>query len=316
MEPETVKIEPKDFRVEHLESVWDLTSSQQWLVDNLIPEGGLIMVTGESGCGKSTFTLLLADAVSKGEPFLGLQTTQRDVLIVDKENGLTIYHERFKRFELPKNDHIRVWGNFSPIEPPTPDSIAIRKYAQEVKPLIIYDSFVAFHPGDEQDATSTRKYMDQYRMLVASGATVVLIHHTGKGENTKEYRGSSDIKASLDVGYKLIAKKTELQSLQLKPFKVREGLIRPLMLTLEENKLVVLDGEFIQETDKDWAPVEQVVKEFPGANQQFIIKKLEQMSVPRVRKILMAGKIKGIFRVESGANNSSLYYPSEPKAAR
>lgn len=40
-----------------------------------------------------------------------------------------------------------------------------------------------------------------FRNLAAAGATVLIIHHTGKGDGTKEYRGSSDIVAAVDAAF-------------------------------------------------------------------------------------------------------------------
>ena len=63
------------------------------------------------------------------------------------------------------------------------------------KGVIIFDSLVAFHPGSEQDSKRDWKYMDGFRSLASAGATVIVIHHSGKSEGSKEYRGSSDIKS-------------------------------------------------------------------------------------------------------------------------
>ena len=91
------------------------------------------------------------------------------------------------------------------------------------KPFIVIDSVIAFHPGTENDSNETRRYMEQYRKLTAMGATVVLLCHTGKSETSKDYRGSSDYKASIDIGYKLtnLGDGTRLVILELKPFKQR-----------------------------------------------------------------------------------------------
>ncbi len=42
-----------------------------------------------------------------------------------------------------------------------------------------------------------------FRALAGHGATVVVLHHTGKAETSKLYRGSSDIKAAVDTAYLL-----------------------------------------------------------------------------------------------------------------
>lgn len=309
--------ESREFNIRDLPSIWDLTIKQTWLVEGLIPENAVVMLSGESGGGKSTIALLLADAVSRGEPFLDMPTVKRSVLIADRENSLSVYHERFERFDLAKNPDLLFWGYWNDPEPMGPNTQAIEEFVIKEHPLLIFDSFIAFNDdGDEQDATATREYMDHYRKLTGLGATVVLIHHTGKGENTKEYRGSSDIKASLDVGLVLVAKKPQLKLLTIRPFKVREGGVEPISAALEGNKLVRVDTEYVPVTDPDWELVRKTIEKLPGANQGQIIKDLPDMTVSKIRKILLAGTSTGVFRVEKGLNNASFYFLGEHQNAQ
>lgn len=297
------------FKIEDLPSIWGLTIQQNWVVEDLIPSESVIMLTGESGCGKSSVTLAMADAISKGEPFLERPTKRRKVLVVDRENGLPVYHERLKRFNIQESEDLIFWGHWNSPEPQGPDSEAIIEFAKQYKPLIIFDSFVAFHTGSEQDADETRKYMDGFRRLAGIGATVIVIHHTGKGENTKEYRGSSDIKASLDVGYTLVAKKSLLQLLILKPFKSREGVLESLYITLEGDKLVLA-------ADRNWGPIEEAIRQNPAANQGRIIELLPDIPEYTIRRILDSGVRSGKLRVEKGFKNASLYFLSERQNAQ
>jgi RecA-family ATPase len=299
----------KDFDIASLPAIWDLTFKQEWLVDNLIPRSAVTMLSGESGCGKSTFTLALADAVAKGEPFLGYDTTKTPVLILDKENGLPIYHERLPRFNITRNDNLFIWGNWVNIAPPGPHIKRLYEYVSATKPLIIYDSFVAFHPGSEQDATETRQYMDNFRIMAGLGASILLIHHTGKGESTKAYRGSSDIKASVDVMFVMNTKRPRLELIELVPEKIREGTLDKISLAVEGTNWVRLDHEFIKPTDPDWIRITEIVKRNPGSNQSKLFKLLDGMNItqPRVRKILKAGELNGTFIVSKGENNASIY---------
>jgi len=98
------------------------------------------------------------------------------------------------------------------------------------KPLIIVDSVIAFHPGAENDSNETRRYMAQYRKLTAMGAAPILLHHIGKSDTSRDYRGSSDYKASIDIGYKLtnLGDGARLSTLELRPFKQRFS-VAPLL---------------------------------------------------------------------------------------
>jgi RecA-family ATPase len=75
-----------------------------------------------------------------------------------------------------------------------------------VSPFIIIDSLAAFFEGeDENDAAAMRAFIDEGRVLLKAGACGILIlHHSGKSESSKTYRGSSDLKAAIDSGYVLV----------------------------------------------------------------------------------------------------------------
>jgi len=112
---------------------------------------------------------------------------------------------RFRRLGIETSDQFRVWGNWLPEEPPAAGGAIVLEWAARIepKPLIVVDSLIGFNPGAENDSSETRRYMGQYRRLASTGAAVWLQHHTGKSETSKDYRGSSDIKASIDIGYHL-----------------------------------------------------------------------------------------------------------------
>ena len=91
------------------------------------------------------------------------------------------------------------------------------------KPLVIVDSAIAFIEGNENESAVMRAFMRQNRRLAHLGAGVVIIHHNGKAESAKKYRGSSELKAALDVAYEIQGSgdPTRLKQLSLKAFKSR-----------------------------------------------------------------------------------------------
>jgi hypothetical protein len=151
---------------------------------------------------------------------------RRPVLVLDRENPLSIVVERFDRLGISDSDTFKYFGGWCPDEAPAPWSPIVIKWVQdcEPKPLIVVDSLVAFLEGEENNATEVRKYMQGFRRLADMGATVIILHHSGKGETSKDYRGSSDIKASVDVAYNLTNKggdPSRLATIQMRAFKAR-----------------------------------------------------------------------------------------------
>jgi hypothetical protein len=69
-----------------------------------------------------------------------------------------------------------------------------------------------------------RRYMQGFRRLADRGATVLLLHNSGKSDTSKDYRGSSDIKASIDAGYHLSNTSSDpsvLTTIRMRAFKCR-----------------------------------------------------------------------------------------------
>jgi archaellum biogenesis ATPase FlaH len=219
--------EPRIQSISDVASIRTYASQRiEFLVEDLIAAGTVNVLTGESGAGKTTLVTAICAAVDRGEPFAGLVTQRRPVLILDRENPLPIVVERFDRLGIQDGENFHVWGGWATEEPPTPFAPIVMRWVKicDPKPLIVVDSLVSFHGGNENDATETRAYMHGFRRLADLGATIIVLHNSGKGESSKDYRGSSDIKASVDVAYHLAnigANPSRLELLCLKTFKAR-----------------------------------------------------------------------------------------------
>jgi hypothetical protein len=70
-----------------------------------------------------------------------------------------------------------------------------------------------------------RAFMNRSRRLADMGATVVVLHHDGKSETAKDFRGSSDFKASLDQAFHVtnVSSDMRLDRVKLRAFKSRYG---------------------------------------------------------------------------------------------
>lgn len=196
-----------------------------YVVPSLIPDAAVTGLTGDSGCGKSTFSTLLAGLVATGSTFMGLNCHLRQVLYLDRENPAVVVDERLSRLAIQDGGTLRYWGGWLPSEAPAPGSPIIMDWVARCnpKPLVVVDSLIAFIKGDENSSTEVRAFMHQLRQLANLGSPVLILHHIGKGETSREYRGSSDFKAALDVGLSLtnLGDGPRLGRLRLKAFKTR-----------------------------------------------------------------------------------------------
>ena len=68
-----------------------------------------------------------------------------------------------------------------------------------------------------------RTFLDQGRTLLRIGCgAVIFLHHPGKADTARQYRGSSDLKGAIDTGFTLAnTGEVKLERLLLKAFKVR-----------------------------------------------------------------------------------------------
>jgi hypothetical protein len=166
----------------------------------------------------------IAGCVAHGESFLGRSVKKCPGLYLDGENPLFVVEQRLYDLGIESTRNLAVWGGWNDSPPLGPGSGIVIDFAKRGDSLIIYDSLVEFHTGSEQSATETRAFMRQLRHLANQGAAVILLHHTGKSESSKVYRGSSDIKAAVDMAYLLERTSLDegmLGELTLKCFKRR-----------------------------------------------------------------------------------------------
>jgi energy-coupling factor transporter ATP-binding protein EcfA2 len=282
----------------------------QWIVDSIIAEGAVHMLTGESGAGKSTFMTAAAHAISNGLPFMGRATKKRPVLLLDAENPLPAICERFHRLNVKTHQEFRVWGQWVGEDAPSAGGAIVLEWVArcDPKPVIVVDSVIAFHPGTENDSNETRRYMAQYRMLTKMGATVVVLHHIGKSETSKDYRGSSDYKASIDIGYKLTNKgdETRLEVLELRPFKQRFS-VGPLLRILYRDGVFIIDQPEVSKSVTE--TLCDILKANPGCTKsQFeALAAGRNLRRNRARDFLKKGVGRGAVRVERGPNNRELH---------
>ncbi len=169
----------------------------------MIAQGSVTLLCAESGTGKTWLGYHIAGCVAQGLPTLDRPVLRSKVLYLDGENPVYVVKQRLCDLGIEETPDLIIWGGWNTCPPPGPMNPLAIEFAREHKGLIIYDSLIEFHPGSEQSSTETRAFMRQFRILANLGATVIVLHNTGKAETSKLYRGSSDIKAAVDTAYSL-----------------------------------------------------------------------------------------------------------------
>ena len=95
-EPKTLELMPL---ITLLNNEW---GNPGYLVSDILPEGGVSILGGEPGSGKTWLVLVLARDVAGGQLFLGRFTTEQGpVLIIDEESGQNRLRKRMKKLGIP-----------------------------------------------------------------------------------------------------------------------------------------------------------------------------------------------------------------------
>jgi hypothetical protein len=174
-----------------------------WHIKGVLPNAELIVVYGASGSGKSFLVFDMVAAVATGASWQGRKTTKGRVVYVVAE-GATGFLNRLKAYTKTRSGSfpgIRVVADAPNLLGKTDHaSLATEIGASGGAGLIVIDTLAASSPGaDENAAKDMGRVIEHCKQLhKATGATVLLIHHSGKDES-KGARGWSGLRAAADA---------------------------------------------------------------------------------------------------------------------
>jgi hypothetical protein len=274
----------------------------RYLLKPELPEGAVTALTGDSGSGKSTLATAWArDVIASGRP----------VLFLDRENMRSLIADRMRRLGLADSPLLR-WAGGWQGEVPEPDSPQVKKWIRscELKPLIIIDSLIAFLDGNENDASDMRRFTDRLRVLANMGATVILIHHDGKAESARDFRGSSDFKGSIDQAFHVtnISSDLRLNKLRLRCFKSRPGFIGELVYHYADGRCLK-DESRAAPAKTVTAQLRSLLQRTPGVKTTDFeaLAFAEGIARSRAREFLDDGVQEGTIEREIGARNAKMH---------
>jgi hypothetical protein len=300
--------------VADLPSVWTMESHVEWLIEGIVPRGSVILISAESGTGKTWLAYAIAGAVSHGINFTGRNVQQAPVLYLDGENPVFVVRRNLDDLGLVRSPGFNAWGSWNEEPPPRPDDPRIIEFAHRSRPLLIWDSLVEFAGCDEHSSTDIRAFMNKFRLLANLGATVIILHHTGKTAASKQYRGSSDIKASVDMAYLLTGttRDGKLHQLLMEPFKSRIAPVRNVAMEFHEGRgFTPAEARNSAAKPEPADIVRRIVIEHPGSNGSQIKAMAKPLGVrkTRVDEILNSKD----YSIAQGRGAARLYTYIEPE---
>ena len=177
-----------------------------WMVEDFIEQNNLGLMFGEPANGKSLIIQELGFCVAIGHGWYGKEVKQGKVAYICGEGYIGIAR-RFKGIAKKYNtgtDNLLV--SQYPASLTLPESAeavreSILKFSEKPALIIIDTLHRNFGDGDENSAKDFGIFLNNIdKYLRSTGATVIVIHHSGHG-NQERSRGSSAIKAAMDVEY-------------------------------------------------------------------------------------------------------------------
>ncbi len=235
------------------------------LVERLLAVGGVALLAGKPGEGKTWVILLLALIIAAGGRFLDrFSCVSGPVLILDEENGLRRLRKRLRRLCVALGLDP---ATLAPIEIASMNGVdlgnadwtdAVRAKMDSLHPLlVIVDSLVRIHKGDENNSRDVANLFSIVTELRTEfGAAFLFTHHLRKkgliNDPSERVRGSSDIEAYVDC---LLVLERVDNRLILRQVKSRDDEpIKPLALEIadtdEGGTIVKTVGEIDEETEK------------------------------------------------------------------
>jgi hypothetical protein len=187
-----------------------------WAIEGILPAGVMAVMFGPSGAGKSFTALDMALSTAAGVPWMGRTVAVGPVLYVAAEGRRGI-PAREDAWHLAHNDcdasSIRFLDEPVSLLDEREVSAILADIAElpAVPTLIVIDTLArCFGLGDENSTRDMGMFVaGAERLRRATGATVLIVHHTGKVGQVE--RGNSALRAAVDTMIAVTAEDTVIK---------------------------------------------------------------------------------------------------------
>lgn len=297
-------------RILNLDDIENL-APPSFLVEEVLTESGLSMLWGRSGAMKSFVALDIAMCISTGTPWHGKATKHGLVVYVAAEgsHGLgrrAIGWRRTRGRELS-----------APLFKLIPHSVALTSddleamvaaiLALEARPVLIVIDTLArtFGAGDENKQADMNAYVSAAdKLREATGANVMIVHHSGVHEDRRE-RGSNVLRGAADTVIKVSRKEDKLDIINQGPEGKQKDAEEFKTIKLRTQKVAFTQGEQEQSTLILNLREEDGSAEPEGKAQEVKLGNVEKQIIEALKK---AGEPLGLTRLAlmAGAHNKSV----------
>jgi hypothetical protein len=152
-----------------------------WQVEGILPTGGFSVLASKPKTGKSTLARNLALCTAQGELFLSRGVQKGPVIYYALEEKRSEVRRHFQDMGATGEEEIHIYSGSAPIDA----IMQIREATEQIRPvLIIIDPlFRLARVRDGNDYAAVTQALEPLLILAReTGAHVLCVHHTGKGD--------------------------------------------------------------------------------------------------------------------------------------
>jgi len=198
-ELEGIMGELKKFRPRTLKEVLNMKFPKNpFLVEGLVPEKAMTIISGQPGCGKSWVALHIMQCIASNKSvFSKFKTKKATILLIDGETGYAEIQRRMNLMKFRKDRQIYILSEAN-IKVDNPSDLKrIIKYVKEENiKFVILDPFISFHTKEENVAGDMQRVMEAIKTIIWAGATVLLIHHQRKDSKNNVFNSAQNLRGS------------------------------------------------------------------------------------------------------------------------
>lgn len=174
----------------------------KWIVKGVVPQASLMVVYGESGSGKTFAVLDLVLAIARGDAWRGLRTRQGRVVYVCAEGQGGFRNRLVAVAQARSLDPASIPLDVISVPPNLLDRNDALEVARAIgrADIVVVDTWAQVTPGaNENSGEDMGKALAHCSGIHrATGALVILVHHSGK-DTSKGARGWSGLRAAADA---------------------------------------------------------------------------------------------------------------------
>jgi len=289
-------------------------NSISWLVKHILPSGGLAMIYGKSGTGKSFFALDITASISRGISWCGKKVKQGKIVYIAAE-GVNGFRRRIQAYSAhhsisPNELAFKIIAETPDLTKDNDKALIASIKEDGGAQVVVIDTLAQVSAGANENSAEDMSMVLRrcQNIQKETGALVLLIHHSGK-DDAKGERGWSGMRAAMDTVIKITKKDShkiaaiEKQKDGDDSFKTNFHL-KPFELGFDEDNEVITSC--VVDLESDFSSIEE--PELKGDIQRIICEILKEHAEKEkeflIREVIKRGNASGKNRRDSSVRRT------------